>query len=97
MIEKHFKQLTTIKEYAEELSISAKYLSHCIKKTQGINALRLLNRVRINYAKSLMLYTEMNASQIAYELNFSEPAYFYTLLKQVEGKTPGEHRTENLK
>ncbi len=96
LVQKDFKKMTTVGEYAEALSTSAKHLSHCVKKTRGINALRLINTIRINYAKSLMLQTDMTSSQIAYSLNFDEPAYFFTLFKQIAGKTPKAYRKENL-
>ena len=97
LVQARFKQLTTVKEYAAELNVSAKYLSHCIKKTRGINALRLINTIRISHAKSLLAHTDMTSSQIAFDLNFPGPAHFYTLFKQIEHRTPKEYRMENLK
>ena len=42
--------------------------------------------------KNTLLNTSYSVSEIAYFLNFSDPAYFSRLFKKVVGVPPGEFR-----
>jgi AraC-like DNA-binding protein len=50
----------------------------------------------VNKAKTILLNTENNVSEIAYDLGFNYPHYFSRLFKQKTGMTPAKYRDLNL-
>ena len=43
-------------------------------------------------AERLSAHTEMAVSEIAYALNFEDPAYFSRFFRRLAGQSPGEFR-----
>ncbi|MCB0598221.1 MAG: helix-turn-helix domain-containing protein [Phaeodactylibacter sp.] len=50
--------------------------------------------LRLNKAKALLLTTDLQISEIAYEVGFKEPSYFTRAFKEAFGVTPSEARAE---
>ena len=82
----------TVKEVAQELNVSPKHLSETVKKITGKRALGILNGFRLMNAKALLSQTSLTSRQIAYELNFENPDYFFTFFKKSTGLTPLQFR-----
>ncbi|MEZ5044160.1 MAG: two-component regulator propeller domain-containing protein [Saprospiraceae bacterium] len=51
-----------------------------------------INLIRLRNAKQLLNSTELNISEIAYEVGFSDPAYFTKLFTKAYGYPPSEER-----
>ncbi|WP_299530614.1 AraC family transcriptional regulator [Ulvibacterium sp.] len=81
-----------ISDYAELLNIHPNYLNEVVNNTTGKSASELLFERTIKEAKSMLLHTTMTASEIAYQLNFQSPSYFYRFFKSKTGLTPSEFR-----
>ncbi|NLU92000.1 helix-turn-helix domain-containing protein [Chitinophaga sp. Ak27] len=94
LVSDNYIEKRTVNEYAEMLSITPKYLSEYIKNTTGNNALLLIHQRIIAEAKSLVLYTNLDISEICYQLNFSDPANFNKFFKKHVGATPLEFRNQ---
>ncbi len=92
LTEKHIRDYTTVKEYADLLHISNKHLSQVIRKTTGKRALDIISAKRINAAKSLLSQTSMTISEIAFRLKFASTDYFITFFKHHTGITPVKFR-----
>jgi AraC family transcriptional regulator, transcriptional activator of pobA len=92
LLQKSFLELNTVKDYAEKIHVSPKHLSETIKKVSGESALQLIHKAQVNYAKGLLLQTNMTISQIAEELHFENPEYFSVFFKRLTGKKPLEFR-----
>ena len=90
--QENFLDYHTIKEIAAEMGLSAKHLSETIKNGTGKKALDILNGYKLNYAKALLSHTQLTPTQIAYELNFENPGYFFTFFKRSTGYTPLQFR-----
>ncbi|WP_046246545.1 helix-turn-helix domain-containing protein [Hymenobacter terrenus] len=96
-VQENFLRLTTVKEYANLLHVSDKYLSQAVKNATGRNALEILSSARITYAKALLLHTNLSSVEVGYELNFATTDYFFTYFKKLTGQTPQQYRQENSK
>jgi AraC-like DNA-binding protein len=87
--------LPTVKYLAEQVHLSASYLSDLLKKETGMNAQEHIHYYLIEEAKSILLNTDHSVGEIAYALGFEYPQYFSKLFKQKTGKTPVEYRSLN--
>ncbi len=92
LIDHHYIEKRTVGEYAAMLSVSTNYLSQAVKQASGKNALSfIVARVAVE-ARSLVLYTDLQIAEIAYQLNFSDPANFSKFFKKHTGQTPSQLR-----
>ena len=87
--------LPTVKYLAEQVYLSPSYLSDLLKKETGKNAQEHIHFYLIEEAKNLLLNSEKNVNEIAYNLGFEYPQYFNTLFKKKTGRTPKEFRNLN--
>lgn len=92
LINNYYIEKRTVEDYAELMNISAKYLSQTIKQTTGKNALSFINDRLVAEAKTLIQFTTLDISEIAYQLNFSDPANFGKFFKKHAQLTPLEFR-----
>ncbi len=77
---------------AAHISISKGYLTMIFKKNTDKTFPFYLNELRIAEAKKLLLNTEKNITEIAYEIGFSSLEHFTKTFKEFEKLTPGNFR-----
>lgn len=92
LINNYYIEKRTVEEYADLMNITAKYLSQAVKQATGKNALTFINERIVAEAKTLIRFTPLDIAQIAYQLNFSDPANFGKFFKKHTGITPLEFR-----
>jgi AraC family transcriptional activator of pobA len=92
LVQDHFMKHDAVQHYAGRLHISAKYLSHTVKKISGQSALQVIHQARLHHAKSLLRQTNLTISQIADELDFDNQEYFSVFFRRLTGKSPSEFR-----
>ena len=80
----------TPRETAQELGISSSYFQHLYKELFGISFKADLIHIRIDYAKELILNTDLKLTQIARLCGYSNEIHFYRQFKAKTGMTPGE-------
>jgi AraC family transcriptional activator of pobA len=97
LVNNFYLEKRTVEEYAEILNVTANHLSQTIKQVSEKNALSYINERIISEAKSLILYTEFDIAEIAYQLNFSDPANFGKFFKKYTDQTPLSFRNNGLK
>lgn len=66
-----------------------------LKAVTGWSVNSLIREVRITEAKKLLKNPEMNISEIAYQLGFSDPLYFSKYFKKEVGVAPVQYRKAN--
>lgn len=93
----YYLEKRTVKEYANELSVSPNYLSLQIKNFSNKSALSFINHRVIEEAKSLIQYTDYNVNEIAQQLSFTDTSNFVKFFKKQTGQTPVEYKKENRK
>ncbi|XOV67370.1 MAG: helix-turn-helix domain-containing protein [Fluviicola sp.] len=92
LVEQHFKEKHTVKEYADLLFKSPKTLSNLFKKMGDSTPLQFIhNRILIE-AKRLLTYSNQSISEIAYELGFSDIHVFSRFFKKNMGVSPQNFR-----
>jgi AraC family transcriptional regulator len=75
---------------ADELHYDYNYLSNLFSSMEGITLEQYVIRQKIERAKELLFYDELNLSQISMELGYSSVAHLSAQFKKVTGLTPSE-------
>jgi len=92
LLEHNYTSTHTVRFYALELNISSRKLSHICNEMTGKGTLQLIEERRIMEAKRLLLYSKLNAQQVAYELGFQDHSYFTKVFKKHVSTTPLKFR-----
>ena len=74
------------------LGYSPKYVSACLKAIPSVNFRSLVNSLRIERAKNLLLTTDKDNTEIAYECGFISQASFHRAFREQVGTTTGKYR-----
>jgi AraC family transcriptional regulator, transcriptional activator of pobA len=88
--------LPSVSYIADQLAVSARYLSDLLKQESGKTAMDLIHIYLISEAKNLLRIGEKGVAEIAYELGFENASYFTRLFKKQTGMKPLEFRKTNL-
>ncbi len=91
----HLYQRIFIKETAEYLKISPAYLSRLFKKETGLSFREYVNKLKIEEAAALLLYTQFSDVEISSLLAFSSQSYFIKIFKKIMGITPKKYKMKN--
>lgn len=91
-------ELPTIK-YSDYISQKLKYdytyLSNIFSEVQGITIQQFIISHKIEKIKELIIYNEMNLTEISYKLQYSSVAHLSNQFKKITGMTPSQYK--NLK
>ncbi|MCY1525422.1 HTH-type transcriptional activator RhaS [compost metagenome] len=92
LAQQQFRELRTVKKYADQLNVTPKYLTEVVKEYSGKNAGEIINDLVILEAKFLLRKSEFNISQIADILHFSDQSFFGKYFKRQTGISPKTFR-----
>jgi AraC family transcriptional activator of pobA len=96
LVEKHFKEIKMVTDYAGRLSITPNYLNEIVKKNTGYPAGHHIRQRVVLEAKRMGLYTRTNMKQIAYSLGFSDCGHFSKFFKSATGKNFSDFKREKM-
>lgn len=82
----------SLKTLAQELNVSASYLSTLFRREIGMPLTEYVNACRITQAKRLLLASELPIKDIALRCGLSDMYYFSRLFKRMTGTTPRAFR-----
>ena len=82
----------TIEEAAEQLIISASYLSHLFKQETGYTFVDYLTYYRIKMAVELLKNPSVKVYEVADLVGYSDARYFSQIFRKLTGVTPKEFR-----
>ena len=92
MLEHHYRQMHTVKEYASHLNVSTKTLTNCVYESSHNTPLKIINERIILEAKRQLLHSDSKIKEIAFCLGFEDPSYFVKFFKRQTGYLPAEFR-----
>ncbi|MGC5744420.1 helix-turn-helix domain-containing protein [Chryseobacterium sp. NFX27] len=84
--------IPTVHSIAEQLHISANYLSDMLRIQTGQTTQQHIQQRLIEKAKEMLSTTELSVSEIAYHLGFEHPQSFHRLFKSRTSVSPLEFR-----
>lgn len=88
LVEQHFRTRDTVDWYAEQLGLSSKRLSICVKKTSGQTATYWIDRHRLIEACHLLCGKHLIVKEVASSLGFPNQSAFGTWFKRLTGQSP---------
>jgi len=91
-ISTHFKENINQSTVGKALGYSPRYVSNCFLAIPKMNFRTMLNSLRIEHAKGLLLNTDMNIIDIGLDSGFSSERSFHRSFLDIVGMTPGEYR-----
>ena len=77
---------------AEKLDHKYTYLSHLFAEVNGITIGKFIGKHKIEKVKELLLYDELNISEISYKMNYSSVAHLSNQFKKATGLTPSHFK-----
>jgi AraC family transcriptional regulator, transcriptional activator of pobA len=90
----HFRpyQIASASEVSRFLGVSRSWLNQLVRKETGKNLTDHLQGRLILESKRLLAHSDLNISEIAYQLGFEDASYFTRLFRQIARKSPSEFR-----
>ena len=92
----HYADELPIKNYSnhisEKLNHDYTYLSNIFSEVKGITIQQFIIVHKIERIKELIIYDEMNITEIAWKMNYSSVAHLSTQFKKITGLTPSHFK-----
>lgn len=92
LVDENFKEMKKVGDYAQLLNRSPKTLANLFSLYKLPAPLKIIQERIEAEAKRLLLYSNMNAKEIAHILGFEEISSFSRFFKRISGKTISEFR-----
>jgi AraC-like DNA-binding protein len=90
----HDQKIGTIRIYAET-GINPRRINALVREKYGYNITRLINSVRIEEAKRLLVETDRQVLEIALAVGFSNAVHFNRVFRELTKVTPKEFRSKS--
>lgn len=91
----HYLEDISLTSVGKTLGYNVKYLSQTLGAIPNMNFSTLLNSLRVDHAKRLLLGSSFRIIDIAYECGFENEQSFYRVFKKIANMTPAEYRNRN--
>lgn len=95
-IREHFEKISSLSDVAEQVGISHDHLRHLFKTRYGKSLIQHLNDVRVERAKSLLIYSRLPMKQIARMCGFGDEYYFSAVFQKHTRLAPGTYRKNQI-
>lgn len=95
LVETHYAEHWPVDRYADALGLTESRLNRLSQKSFGQSAFALTQDRLVLEARRKLIYTSTPISQLAYELGFSDAAYFCRFFKKQAGLAPSVFRAGN--
>jgi AraC-like DNA-binding protein len=77
---------------SEQLHYDYTYLSNLFSEVKGITIQQFIILHKIERVKELLMYDELNLTEISYNMQYSSVAHLSNQFKRVTGLTPTEYK-----
>jgi AraC family transcriptional activator of pobA len=95
LIEKNFRELHQVHDYAELLSVTTNHLNDITKKALGKTASDIIHDRIILESKRLLAHSDLSSKEISFQLNYEDPSYFSRFFTKNTGMSPNAFRKQH--
>lgn len=88
----NFTQPVTVSDAAQYVGYSTNYFNTCFQHHMGVPFREYLGNMRLNYARNLLVSSEISATEVAYESGFTSLSYFSRCFQQEYHLSPRAYR-----
>ena len=93
-IRDNFKNAITVEQIADAAHLSVSALERRFKKHLGKTPRQLLNEIRLEHARKLLVESDLAIAQIAFECGFADHSYFSKQFRLLFGELPSTFREQ---
>lgn len=94
-INKNFKEKISLKDIEANLHVNPSYFSTLFKSEMGVTFTDYLNSLKIEYACSLLVNSNMSIIDISLAAGFDDQSYFTKVFRKAKGTTPKHYRSSH--
>ena len=91
LVSKSRPVIRTVDHAAKILSVTPAHLWLIVKRLSGQTPLEIINQRVLREAQTMLLYSDLNVSEIGYQLEFREKPHFTRFFKNLTGLSPLEY------
>ncbi len=91
-VAEHYREEISLASVGSAIGYTPWYISHCLEAIPDMNFCTLVNSLRVEYAKNLLVCTDLKNNEIALKSGFSSERSFFRAFLRIVGITPGEYR-----
>jgi len=92
LVEAEFRTRLSLADYAARLAVSPTHLNRVVRQATGRPASALIADRVLREARRMLIYTNLTAAEIGYQLGFSDPAHFSRVFTRGTGTPPRAFR-----
>jgi len=96
LVEQHYRNAHTVADYATMLNKSPKTISNVFKKVAGKSPLSYIHDRIILEAKNLLVYSNLEISEVGYELGFNDVQGFSRFFKRYAKLSPSGYKQNQM-
>ncbi len=96
MLQEDIVNAPTAYEMANKLNISYSYMSKLLRDNLSTTYGELINKVRTDEAKKMLLTTDKSVTDIGYDCGFCDSSYFIKIFRRYTGVTPLKYKNNGL-
>ncbi len=90
----HFREDISLEDVALQSGYTPNYFSTLFHQITGEKFVDFLAKLRLNYAKMLLLSTDLSVTRIAEKSGFGSPSNFFRRFRQATGLAPKDFRVK---
>jgi|SaaInlStandDraft_1057018.scaffolds.fasta_scaffold58084_2 AraC-like DNA-binding protein len=91
-LQSNWKEEPSVQELSEMIHVSASTFYRLFRSATGLTPIQYVNAIRIEHACELLKQSDLNISEIASELGFSESNYFARTFRSIKKMSPRAYR-----
>ena len=89
---RHFREDISLNDLAQRCGYTPNHFSRIFHESCGLRFVDFLNRLRLNYARTQLLTTDLSVNHIARSSGFGSPSNFFRAFRKETGISPLEFR-----
>ena len=96
LLQTRFRENWSLERLASEAGISRARLAQLFRRQVGISIHKVMNKVRVEHAQTLLKDSDLSIGEIAEDCGFATSQHFARIFRQLTGATAAEYRRDLL-